>query len=163
MARPYDADQFRALVERLHAAVPGLALSTDIIAGFPGETDVEFQETLDVARACRFAKIHAFPYSRRDGTPAAERTDQVPPEVKAARAAALRSLGDELRTAERIRRVGTVELALVEEAGIAMTESYFEVAAPTGIPVGALTKVTIDGASPPSEAMRVRCLPLSVQ
>ena len=51
MARPYDADQFRALVERLHAAVPGLALSTDIIAGFPGETDVEFQETLELARA----------------------------------------------------------------------------------------------------------------
>ena len=143
MARPYDADRFRALVERLYAAVPGLALSTDVIAGFPGETDAEFQETLELARACRFAKMHAFPYSRRAGTPAAERTDQVPPEVKAARAAQLRSLGDELRAAERARRAGTVELALVEEGGVAMSESYFELPAPAGAPVGALVRMTL--------------------
>lgn len=143
MARPYDADRFRALVERLYAAVPGLALSTDVIAGFPGETDAEFQETLELARACRFAKMHAFPYSRRAGTPAAERADQVPPEVKAARAAQLRALGDELRAAERARRAGTVELALVEEGGVAMSESYFELPAPAGAPVGALVKATL--------------------
>ena len=143
MARPYDADRFRALVERLYAAVPGLALSTDVIAGFPGETDAEFQETLELARACRFAKMHAFPYSRRAGTPAAERTDQVPPEVKAARAAQLRALGDELRAAERAQRAGTVELALVEEGGVAMSESYFELPAPAGAPVGALVKATL--------------------
>ena len=143
MARPYDAERFVALVERLYAAVPELALSTDIIAGFPGETDVEFRETLDVARACRFAKIHAFPYSRRVGTPAAARLDQVAPETKNARAATLRTLGDELRASERTRRVGTVELALVEEGGIAMTESYFEVPAPAAAPLGALVSVTL--------------------
>ena len=143
MARPYDAARFVALASRLYAAVPGIALSTDIIAGFPGETDAEFQETLNVARACRFAKIHAFPYSRREGTPAAARTDQVAAEVKAERAAALRALGDELRAAERARRVGTVELALVEEGGIAMTESYFEVEAPVGAPQGKLVEVTL--------------------
>ena len=143
MARPYDAERFLALVERLYAAVPALALSTDVIAGFPGETDAEFQETLALARACRFAKIHAFPYSRRAGTPAAARADQVPPEVKTARAAALRALGDELRAAERARRAGTVELALVEEGGVAMSESYFELPAPVGAPQGALVKVTM--------------------
>ncbi len=143
MARPYDADRFRALVERLYAAVPGLALSTDVIAGFPGETDAEFQETLELTRACRFAKIHAFPYSRRAGTPAAERPDQVPPAVKAARAAQLRALGDELRAAERARRAGTVELALVEEGGVAMSESYFELAAPADAPVGSLVRMTL--------------------
>ena len=143
MARPYDADRFRALVERLYAAVPGLALSTDVIAGFPGETDAEFQETLELARACRFAKIHAFPYSRRAGTPAAERADQVPPDIKAVRAAALRALGDELRAAERARRAGTVELALVEEGGVAMSESYFELAAPADAPVGSLVRMTL--------------------
>ena len=143
MARPYDADRFRALVERLYAAVPGLALSTDVIAGFPGETDAEFQETLELARACRFAKIHAFPYSRRAGTPAAERADQVPPDIKAVRAAALRALGDELRAAERARRAGTVERALVEEGGVAMSESYFELAAPADAPVGSLVRMTL--------------------
>ena len=143
MARPYDAERFVALVERLYRRIPQLALSTDIIAGFPGETDAEFQETLDVARACRFAKIHAFPYSPRIGTPAAERTDQVPPAVKEARAAMLRALGDELRASERARRAGTVELALVEEGGVAMTESYFEVPAPAGAAPGALVEVTL--------------------
>lgn len=143
MARPYDADRFRALVERLYAAVPGLALSTDVIAGFPGETDAEFQETLELARACRFAKMHAFPYSRRAGTPAAERPDQVPPAVKAARAAQLRALGDELRAAERARRAGTVELALVEEGGVAMSESYFELAASADAPIGSLVRMTL--------------------
>ena len=143
MARPYDADRFRALVERLYAAVPGLALSTDVIAGFPGETDAEFQETLELARACRFAKMHAFPYSRRAGTPAAERPDKVPPDIKAARAAALRALGDELRAAERARRAGTVELALVEEGGVAMSESYFELAASADAPIGSLVRMTL--------------------
>ena len=134
MNRRYTRDHYRALVAKLRDAVPDIALSTDIIAGFPGETDAEFQETLDVARACRFAKIHAFPYSPRIGTPAAERADQVPPAVKEARAAMLRALGDELRASERARRAGTVELALVEEGGVAMTESYFEVPAPPAPP-----------------------------
>ena len=143
MARPYDAERFVALVERLYRRIPQLALSTDIIVGFPGETDAEFQETLDVARACRFAKIHAFPYSPRIGTPAAERADQVPPAFKEARAAMLRALGDELRASERARRAGTVELTLVEEGGVAMTESYFEVPAPAGAAPGALVEVTL--------------------
>ena len=143
MARPYDADRFRALVERLYAAVPGLALSTDVIAGFPGETDAEFQETLELARACRFAKLHTFPYSRRAGTPAAERPDQVPPGIKAARAAALRALGAALRAAERARRAGTVELALGEEGGVAMSESYFELAASADAPIGSLVRMTL--------------------
>ena len=96
-----------------------------------------------MARACRFAKIHAFPYSPRAGTPAAARADQVPPAVKEGRAAMLRALGDELRASECARRAGTVELALVEEGGVAMTESYFEVPAPAGAAPGALVEVTL--------------------
>ena len=143
MARPYDAERFAALVERLRERVPEIALSTDIIVGFPGETDRDFRQTLDVARRCGFAKIHAFPYSRRAGTPAAARADQVPDAVKAARAAELRTLGDELRAQDRARRAGTVELVLVEEGGVAMAESYFEVPAPQGAPVGALVRATL--------------------
>lgn len=147
MARPYDAPRFVALVERLYAAVPELALSTDLIAGFPGETDAEFQETLDVARACRFAKIHAFPYSRRDGTPAAARADQVPPAVRERRAAALRALGDELRAQEYARRVGTVERVLVESRGRGTTESYFEIPVPPDAQPGTLRELVL----PPAE------------
>ena len=67
----------------------------------------------------------------------------MPPDIKAARAAALRALGDELRAAERARRAGTVELALVEEGGVAMSESYFELAASADAPIGSLVRMTL--------------------
>lgn len=143
MHRPYTAEQFVSLVQRLYERVPELSLSTDIICGFPGETEAEFEETLDLARACRFSKIHVFPYSLRTGTPAAARTDQVAPEVKAERAARLRSLADELRAAELARRRGTRELAVVEGEGTALTESYFEVPAPAGSRPGDVVEVTL--------------------
>ena len=143
MARPYDAERYAALVDLLRKRVPGISLSTDVIVGFPGETDGEFQETLDLARRCGFSKIHVFPYSRREGTPAAARPDQVSPAVKAARAASLRALGDHLRAADLAHRAGTMEFALVEEGGVAMTESYFEVPAPAGAPVGTLAPVAL--------------------
>lgn len=143
MARPYDVERYVSLVERLRKAIPTISLSTDIIVGFPGETDAEFQQTLAVARRCRFSKIHAFPYSTRAGTPAAERSDQVPVEVRTSRAATVRALGDELRAAEYARRVGTSELALVEAGGTAMTESYFEIPAPRGSFPGTLVDVRL--------------------
>ena len=137
MGRPYTAERFAELVEQLYAQVPGLSLTTDIIAGFPGETDQEFEGTLELARACRFSKIHVFPYSLRAGTPAAARTDQVPAEVKARRSAELRALSDELRTADLRRRAGTTELVLVEGTS-ALTESYHEVPVPSGARAGEL-------------------------
>lgn len=143
MARPYDAEEFRQLVAYLRAEVPTLALTTDIIVGFPGETDEDFQDTCALARACAFSKIHVFPYSMRAGTPAAQRTDQVPPAVKAARAAALRALSDELRADDLARRRGTTELALVEEDGRAMTESYHEVFVSADAPAGSLIPLAL--------------------
>lgn len=140
MARPYKADFFLALVEKLRAAMPQLALSTDIIVGFPGETDEEFQETVALARACRFSKMHIFRYSKRAGTPAAARLDQVPPEVKAERAKILEAVEAELCAEDLASRRGTVELALVETDGVATTESYHTVAAPEGAPVGSLAE-----------------------
>ena len=134
MNRPYTAQQFEALVNKLYAKLPELSLSTDIICGFPGETDADFQETLDVAQRCRFSKIHVFPYSQREGTPAAARTDQVPPEMRAERARTLRALAKQLRQQDRENRAGTSELALIEENGVAMTESYHELPSSTKLP-----------------------------
>ncbi len=114
-----------ALRRNAHAS-----LSTDIICGFPGETDQEFNDTVELAKRCRFTKVHVFPYSKRQGTPAAERADQVEPEVRSARAKHLREVADALRAQQQSDRAGSTELALVEEAGQAMTESYFEVPAP---------------------------------
>lgn len=143
MARPYSAGQYCGLVERLYAAMPGLSLSTDIIVGFPGETDEDFQETLDVAQRCRFSKIHVFPYSKRAGTPAAKRPDQVDPSVKARRAAALSRLGEKLRAAAYDARVGAVEEVLVEAGGRGMTESYFEIAVPPECAPGELVRMRL--------------------
>lgn len=143
MGRPYDAEEYRQLVDYLRAMVPEIALTTDIIVGFPGETDEDFADTCDLARYAAFSKIHVFPYSRREGTPAAERPDQVAPDVKAARAAVLRALSDKLAAADRAARAGTAELALVERPGHATTESYHEVAVDPAAPVGALVAVTL--------------------
>ena len=148
MARPYRRADYVALVDRLRAACPSLSLSTDVIVGFPGETDAQFEETLDVARRCGFAKIHVFPYSKRAGTPAAARSDQVPAQAKAARAATLRALSDELRAADFARRAGTTELALVEEGGVAMTESHYRIRAPRPALPGSLVPVVLEAELP---------------
>lgn len=141
MARPYRAEGFCALAERLRMRVPGIALATDVIVGFPGETEDDFRRTCEVVSACGFMNVHVFPYSRREGTPAAARDDQVSPEVKADRASRLRALAAELRTADLAARRGATELALVEEQGRAMTESYYEVTAPSSASVGALVPI----------------------
>lgn len=143
MHRPYNAEHFEAIVANLYERVPELSLSTDIICGFPGETEGEFEDTLRVAHTCRFSKIHVFPYSKREGTPAAARIDQVPPGVKADRAQRLRDLGDLLRDNEREARKGTRELAVVEEEGVALTESYFEVPAPKNAKAGEMIEITL--------------------
>lgn len=143
MHRPYNAEHFETIVANLYERVPELSLSTDIICGFPGETEEEFEDTLRVARTCRFSKIHVFPYSKREGTPAAARIDQVPPGVKADRAQRLRDLGDLLRDNEREARKGTRELAVVEEEGVALTESYFEVPAPKNAKAGEMIEITL--------------------
>ena len=143
MARPYDAHEFRQLVDYLRAVVPEIALTTDVIVGFPGETEEDFEDTCAMARRAGFAKIHVFPYSKREGTPAAARPDQVEPARKAERAARLRALSDELAAADRASRAGTVELALVEQPGRATTESYHEVTIDPTAPVGSLVPVAL--------------------
>ena len=143
MARPYRAEQFKDLVDRLYDAMPLLSLSTDVIVGFPGETEEDYRATEDMARACRFSKMHIFRYSKREGTPAARRTDQVTPEVKADRAKRLEAVGADLRSADRARRAGTCELALVESDGVATTESYHTVSVPAGATTGDMVEVVL--------------------
>ena len=85
MRRKYNVNQAKAAMARLREKLPGVKFTTDIIAGFPGETEEEFQETLAFAREAQFLHIHAFPYSKRAGTPAAVMKDQVPEPIKRAR------------------------------------------------------------------------------
>jgi tRNA-2-methylthio-N6-dimethylallyladenosine synthase len=81
MRRSYRADRYLGIIENVRAAMPDAAITTDIIVGFPGETDADFERTLDVVRAARFAGAFTFQYSKRPGTPAADMPDQVPKAV----------------------------------------------------------------------------------
>lgn len=148
MARPYDAEAFLDLMSRLRAAVPQLSVSTDIIVGFPGETEEDFRQTLAVARAAAFSKIHVFRYSRRAGTPAAARFDQVPAEVIADRASRLADLGRELAYNDAARRAGTRERILVERTGRGTTESYHTAQVPDALETGELVELTLTEPSP---------------
>ena len=141
MNRRYDADAFCALANRLHEAVPRIALSTDVIVGFPGETEDDFARTCKLVEHCGFMRLHVFRYSKRPGTPAAIRDDQVDPKVKAARSQTLIELGRRLTLSDMERRLGTIEEVVIERPGIGTSESYHAVACDTALPVGALVEV----------------------
>jgi threonylcarbamoyladenosine tRNA methylthiotransferase MtaB len=92
MARRYTTAQFAAWVAAARAAIPDLAVTSDVIVGFPGETEAHFTQSLAFVQALDLARLHVFPYSRRAGTPADQMPDQVPPQVKAERAQAMRAV-----------------------------------------------------------------------
>jgi threonylcarbamoyladenosine tRNA methylthiotransferase MtaB len=115
MRRRYNPDQFRRAVERVRAAIPDCSITTDVIVGFPGETDAEFAETLAFCRELAFSKIHAFPYSERAGTEAAGMPDQVRPEVKKERMARLLALSHELARDYHERFIGRTMDVLWED------------------------------------------------
>lgn len=97
MHRPYDTARFAELLKEIRSYVPDIAVTTDIIVGFPGETEEDFEETLAFAKKCGFAKMHIFPYSKRKGTPAEKMPDQVEEQVKQERAARLSELDKEMQ------------------------------------------------------------------
>ena len=95
MRRKYNAKQAEAAMARVRAAIPSVQFTTDMIVGFPGETEEEFAESAEFARRAGFLHIHVFPYSRREGTPAAAMKDQVPEAVKHQRVAILSRVSEE--------------------------------------------------------------------
>jgi tRNA-2-methylthio-N6-dimethylallyladenosine synthase len=117
MNRGHDADDYRKIVERLRAARPDLALSSDFIVGFPGETDADFEATLDLVRAIGYAQAYSFKFSVRPGTPAAALPNQVPEPVKGERLAALQSLLTDQQRAFNRASLGRELPVLFEKAG----------------------------------------------
>ena len=139
MKRRYNTQQFAAAAQRVSAAYPDAALTTDVIVGFPGETDAEFQQTVAFCQKIGFMKIHVFPFSRREGTPAADMADQVPEAIKEERVRRLISVGEELAHRYRERMLGTVQPVLVEERTIGgqatgYTPQYIHVLCDAGAP-----------------------------
>ena len=128
MRRPYTTESFANLLDLLRQKAPDLAVTTDIIAGFPGETDESFAKTLAFAEKMAFAKIHVFPFSRRKGTTADSLPDQVGDEEKKWRVAELLAVGDRSGKAFRQQFIGRIMPVLVESVinGVAegLTPNY---------------------------------------
>ncbi len=117
MNRKHTAADYLRLVDRIRGARGDLALSTDIIVGFPGETDAEFQATLDMVRRVEFAQAYSFKYSPRPGTPAADMAEQVAEPVKAQRLACLQELLNAQQAAFNRAQAGRILPVLLEKPG----------------------------------------------
>jgi tRNA-2-methylthio-N6-dimethylallyladenosine synthase len=113
MRRSYRQEKYLGIIDEVRAAMPDAAITTDIIVGFPGETDADFEQTLEVVRAARFSSAFTFQYSKRPGTPAATMADQVPKEVVSERYQRLIKLLEEITWAENKKLVGTTAEVLV--------------------------------------------------
>ncbi|MBM4536463.1 tRNA (N6-isopentenyl adenosine(37)-C2)-methylthiotransferase MiaB [Rhodococcus hoagii] len=116
MRRSYRSAKFLGIIEKVRAAMPHAAITTDIIVGFPGETEEDFQATLDVVRQARFTSAFTFQYSKRPGTPAAEMDGQLPKAVVQERYDRLIALQEEITLEENRKLVGT-EVELLVTAG----------------------------------------------
>lgn len=132
MNRRYTAAEYKQVVSHIRRLFPDAAITTDIIVGFPGETDADFEETLRFAEAIGFAKIHIFPYSPREGTKAATFPDQIPQNVKAQRAARLAELANRCSRAHLSAYVGKSLPVLAEGRKQQNAQSFFQGHAPDG-------------------------------
>lgn len=115
MNRRYDKEKYLNLVDKIRTAIPDISLTTDIIVGFPGETEEDFQETLDVVSRCGYDTAFTFLYSKRSGTPAAEKAEQIPEDVAKERFNRLLALVQQEGRKRSSRFQGTVQEVLVEE------------------------------------------------
>jgi tRNA-2-methylthio-N6-dimethylallyladenosine synthase len=115
MRRSYRQERYLGIIDRVRAAMPDAAISTDIIVGFPGETEADFEQTLHVVRQARFAQAFTFQYSKRPGTPAATLPGQVPKKVVQERYERLVALQEEISWEENKTQVGRVLEVMVSE------------------------------------------------
>ncbi|MBU6234601.1 MAG: tRNA (N(6)-L-threonylcarbamoyladenosine(37)-C(2))-methylthiotransferase MtaB [Alphaproteobacteria bacterium] len=134
-----------ATCEKARKLRPDIAFGADIIAGFPTETDEMFENTLKVVEECDITFLHVFPYSEREGTPAAKIPDQVPVPIRKARAAALRELGEKQVQKFLTKHIGHERTVIVEKGGIGRTEHFAEVKLQGTHAVGSLLPVRVSG------------------
>ena len=155
MARRCTVASFRQLISDARAAIPDLIVTTDLITGFPGESEADFVEGLAFVEELRFAHAHIFPYSSRTGTAAAKFGSQVPTAVKKERGRQLRALIETTGQAERARFVGTTRPVLWEGVGQALSDQ-------TGLRWSGLTDnyLRVTAIVPPTVDLHNRCLPV---
>ncbi len=132
MGRRHTTAQFAALVDAVRTVSPDIAITTDVMVGFPGETGADFAASLDFVARMAFARLHVFPYSERQGTPAVHLPDSVPHPVRLERAAHMRALGEQLAANYRLCFVGRTLPVLWERRDAVgywhgLTDNYLEV------------------------------------
>ena len=153
MNRPYNVEEFTRLIRRAVAAIPRLGLGTDLMVGFPGETEEAFEHTLGIARELPFSYFHVFTYSQRPGTAATKLPDQVPIAVARQRAKILAELSRLKRLAFAERYIGSTVSVLFESGatdgfGLGVTANFLKVGVPSNIDLANhLKEVRIIGAS----------------
>ena len=145
MKRKYNTRMALEGMELLRRAMPQVQFTTDMIAGFPGETEEEFEETLEFIRRARFLMIHAFPYSRRKGTVADTMPDQVPEEIKRDRVRRITELQEEIQVSILRQQIGSTTEVLFEtyKNGLAHghTANFIEVTCPSTVSLQAELRV----------------------
>jgi len=151
MNRPYTPSQFLARLDEIRCTVLEVVITTDVLVGFPGETDEDFAATVALARRARFGKMHIFPFSARDGTEAADMPDKVPAPVIARRKKRLAEVEDELARTVMLTLVGRNAHVLVERidestgCGVGTTEHYFKATvAASNLRAGEVVRVSLD-------------------
>ena len=133
MRRPYTLDYYRRLVDSIAARLPHASVGSDVIVGFPGETDDDFARTAEYVAAAPLSHLHVFPYSDRPGTAASGFEGKVPGPVVRERGLRLRTIGEELSRRFRASQIGTVRTALTIEDGTAVvTDNFLKVRIPAG-------------------------------
>jgi threonylcarbamoyladenosine tRNA methylthiotransferase MtaB len=153
MNRPYNVEEFTCLIRRAIAVIPRLGLGTDLMVGFPGETEEAFEHTVGIARELPFSYFHVFTYSQRPGTAATKLPDQVPIAVARERARLLAELSRLKRLAFAERYIGSTVSVLFESGvtdgfGLGVTANFLKVAVPSHIDLANhLKEVHITGAS----------------
>ena len=164
MRRSYRSKKFLGILDSVREAIPHAAITTDIIVGFPGETEEDFQQTLDIVEQSRFSSAFTFLYSMRPGTPAADREDQVPEEVKLERYHRLLELQERISTEENQKQEGRDLKILIAEgegrkdaetmriSGRAEDNRLVHVSVPTGAKVprpGDFVRAQVTHGAPP--------------
>jgi len=133
MRRPYTIEQYSALVNEIRAKMPGASIGSDIIVGFPGETDGDFEQLAEYLERAPLTHLHVFPYSDRPGTLASAMRDKVPGTVVRERARRVRELGRRLTERFHESQIGTIHRALtLDDGSLAVTENYLKLRIPAG-------------------------------
>ena len=153
MNRKYDLDYYFNKIKEIRRVRPNMAITTDVIVGFPGESEEDFLETMDTCKKVGFTKIHVFPYSERKGTKAMELPDHIEPSIKKERARRLLLVSKELECSYYASFVGSEVTVLVEEEkdgkSYGHTDNYLHVEIPSVLPHNTFVKVRIKDVSYP--------------